>query len=249
MMKKILAIIFAVTMVFCFTACGSSDSSSEPADDQETTAAEEEATAEDGPVSGGWEVVADPAEAELPDEVKAAFDNFSENYGDDFVPMAYYGYQVTEGMNYGILGKSKADNELQTLVLIKNPKYEAVDAIINTFNIADYTDGSGADVSAEALDGGWQVADDYTTAEIPKEAFEAYDAATAELTGNDLHPMAYLGSQVVAGTNYAFLCHSSLVTAEPVTSIQVVTVYEDLEGNCEVLNINTLDLASFAEED
>ena len=60
--------------------------------------------------------------------------------------------------------------------------------------------------------------------------------------------MAYLGSQVVAGTNYALFCHSTLVTAEPLSSIQVVTIYEDLEGNCSINNICTLDLATFAEE-
>ena len=239
MIKKILAVVFALTMVFCFTACGSS---SEPAEEQETTEATEAEV-----MTGGWEVAAEPEAAELPDEVQAAFAKFEENYGDDLIPMAYYGNQVVDGMNYGLLCKSKADNELQTVVLHENTEGNVDDAIINTFNIADYTEGEGADVTGEAVDGGWQVAEDYTTAPIPKESFEAYDAATQQFVGNDLHPMAYLGSQVVAGTNYAFLCHSTLVTADPVSSIQVVTVYEDLEGNCEILNICTLDLASFAE--
>ena len=209
MMKKILAAVFALTMVFCFTACGSS----EQAESQEPEVTQEQ---EAGDVVGGWEIVAEPAAAELPDEVNAAFENFKGNYGDDLIPMAYYGSQVD-------------------------------DAIINTFNIGDYTQGEGAEAAAEPVAGGWQVAEDYTTAEIPKEAFEAYDAATAQLDGNELHPMAYLGSQLVAGTNYALLCHSTTVTAQPVSSIQVVTVYEDLDGNAQVSNICTLDLASFAE--
>ena len=238
MIKKILAVAFAMMMVFCFAACGSSESAEEP---DVTEATEVEA------MSGGWEVVSEPAEAQLPDEVQTAFENFEGNYGDDLIPMAYYGYQVTEGMNYGLLCKSKKDNGLQTLVMHENTDGNVDDAIINTFSISDYTQSEGADVTAEAVDGGWQVAEDYTTAEIPKEAFEAFDAATQEFVGNDLHPMAYLGSQVVAGTNYAFLCHSTLVTADPVSSIQVVTVYEDLQGNAEITNICTLDLASFAE--
>ena len=240
MMKKILAVAFAIMMVFCFAACVSSDEaeSQEPAETQEQDA---------GEMVGGWEIAADPAPAELPDEVNAAFENFKGNYGDDLIPMAYYGNQVTDGMNYGLLCKSKSDNELQTVILHQNTNGNVDDSIINTFNIGDYTQGEGADVSAEPAAGGWQVAEDYTTAEIPKEAFEAYDAATAELDGNELHPMAYLGSQLVAGTNYALLCHSTTVTAEPVSSIQVVTVYEDLDGNCQVTNIYTLDMASFAE--
>ena len=240
MMKKILAAVFALTMVFCFTACGSS----EQAESQEPEVTQEQ---EAGDVVGGWEIVAEPAAAELPDEVNAAFENFKGNYGDDLIPMAYYGSQVVDGVNYGLLCKSKADNELQTVILHQNKNGNVDDAIINTFNIGDYTQGEGAEATAEPVAGGWQVAEDYTTAEIPKEAFEAYDAATAQLDGNELHPMAYLGSQLVAGTNYALLCHSTTVTAQPVSSIQVVTVYEDLDGNAQVSNICTLDLASFAE--
>lgn len=235
-MKKILVMAVAFAMVFCFAACGSSES----VDTEETTEAEA--------VVGGWTIPDDPATAELPDDVQKAMDNFAENYGDDLIPMAYYGNQVTEGMNYGLLCKSKADNVLQTVILQQLSNGNVDGAIINTFNTGDYTQGDGADPSAESLDGGWNVAEDYTTTKLPDEVQNAFDQATEEFVGNDLVPMAYLGSQVVAGTNYALLCHSTLVTAEPVSSIQVVTIYEDLDGNCSITNINTLDLASFAEE-
>lgn len=238
MMKKILAVVFALMMAFCFAACGSS----EPAESEEATEATEAES-----IDGGWEIPENPAAAELPNDVQATFDKFESEYDDELIPMAYYGYQEGKVTNYGLLCKSKGDNELQTVIIAKNSDMDTFDAVINTFNVADYTEGEGADISTEVGEDGWVVAEDYTTAEIPKEAFEAYDAATAQFVGNDLHPMAYLGSQVVEGTNYAFLCHSSLVTAEPVTSIQVVTVYEDLEGNCEILNIYTLDLESFDE--
>ena len=75
-----------------------------------------------------------------------------------------------------------------------------------------------------------------------EEAQAAFDKATAEFDGNDLEPMALLATQVVAGTNYAILCHSELVTAEPVESIQVVIVYEDLEGNATISGISNLDI-------
>ena len=238
-MKKLLAAIVTFAMIFCFAACGSSESA-EPAEPEETAGTET--------VAGGWTIAEDPAAAELPDDVQKAMDNFAENYGDDLIPMAYYGNQVVKGMNYGLLCKSKGDNELQTVVLEQEPNGNVDGAIINTFKIDEYTQGDGADPSAEPVDGGWNVAEDYTTTELPDEVQNAFDKATEEFVGNDLVPMAYLGSQVVAGTNYALLCHSTLVTAEPVSSIQVVIIYEDLDGNCSIANINTLDLASFSEE-
>ena len=243
-MKKILILAVAFAMVFCFAACGSSESA-EPA---ETEVAETEESAEpEGVIAGGWEILAEPAAAELPKDVQAAYDNFMKNYDDELIPMAYYGNQVTEEMNYGLLCKSKSDNELQTVVMQQQPNGNVDGAIVNTFNIADYTEGEGAEAT-EPLDGGWNVAEDYTTTELPEAAQNAFDKAAEQFVGNDLVPMAYLGKQIVAGTNYALLCHSTLVTAEPVSSIQVVVIYEDLEGNCEITNINTLDLASFAEE-
>ena len=235
-MKKILVIAVAFVMAFCFAACGSSES----VDTEETTEAEA--------VVGGWTIPDNPAAATLPGDVQKAMDSFAENYGDDLIPMAYYGNQVTEGMNYGLLCKSKADNVLQTVILQQRSNGNVDEAIINTFNTGDYTQGDGADPSAEPLDGGWNVAEDYTTTELPDDVQNAFDQATEEFVGNDLVPMAYLGSQLVAGTNYALLCHSTLVTAKPVSSIQVVTIYEDLDGNCSITNINTLNLASFAEE-
>ena len=234
-MKKLLAAVLAFAMVFCFAACGSS----EPAETEEATEA--------NPVVGGWEIPADPAAVELPEDVQKAFENFEGNYGDDLIPIAYYGSQVIDETNYGLLCKSKSDNEIQTVILQQRANGNVDGADINTFNIGDYTQGDGAEVS-EPAPGGWIIAEDYTKEELPEEVQDAFEKAAAELDGNDLDPMAYLGSQVVAGTNYALLCHSTLVTENPVSSIQVVTVYKDLDGNCSITNICTLDPASFAEE-
>ena len=240
-MKKLLILAVAFAMVFCYAACGSS----ETADTEEATEAEETTEAEE--IVGGWDITEDPAVAELPDDVQKAFENFQGNYGDDLIPMAYYGNQVTEEMNYGLLCKSKSDNNLQTVILQQRSNGNVDGAIINTFDLGKYTQGEGAE-AIEPLDGGWNIAEDYTTAEIPEEVKSAFEKAIEGFTGNDLVPMAYLGSQLVAGTNYALLCHSTSVTAEPLSSIQVVTIYEDLDGNCSINNIYTLDLASFAEE-
>ena len=85
------------------------------------------------------------------------------------------------------------------------------------------------------------------TVVIPQEAKDVFDKAAGNLDGNELEPMALLGTQVVAGTNYAFLCFSTLQTEETINGIQVVTVYEDLDGNAEITNICTVDPADYNE--
>ena len=73
-------------------------------------------------------------------------------------------------------------------------------------------------------------------------------AASAEtLTGISYVPVAYLGSQVVAGTNHAFLCRA--VTAYPGSletdpAYAMVYLYEDLSGQVSILSIADFDVGS-----
>ena len=80
-----------------------------------------------------------------------------------------------------------------------------------------------------------------------EEAQAAYDKAKAAYDGTSPQPLTLLGTQVVAGTNYAFLAKGKTETDNPRSAIQVVIVYEDLEGNAEITNICTLDLGEFDE--
>ena len=98
----------------------------------------------------------------------------------------------------------------------------------------------------ELLDGGWQAPESAEAMDaMPQEAATAYAKALEGFVGNNLTPVALLGTQLVAGTNYAFLCHSSLVTLDPVVSMQVVVIYADLSGNATITNIVTVNPADF----
>ena len=87
----------------------------------------------------------------------------------------------------------------------------------------------------ESVVGGWEVNEDSVPAELPGKAQKAFDKAIEAFNGGELVPVAYIGRQLVAGNNYQILCKSTTVTAEPVTMLQVVTVYEDLEGKVDIL--------------
>ena len=64
-----------------------------------------------------------------------------------------------------------------------------------------------------------------------------------------MNAIAYLGSQVVNGSNYAMLCVGETVTEQPVKNVQLVVVNQDSSGKCSVVNINTLDLEMILEDD
>jgi len=86
------------------------------------------------------------------------------------------------------------------------------------------------------LAGGWNVADDQTvTDDINNmfwQAMESYQTGTITIAYT---PVAVLGTQVVAGTNYAVLCRASEINKG--TKWVIVYLYQDLDGTASVLSV------------
>ena len=98
--------------------------------------------------------------------------------------------------------------------------------------------------AAEPLCGGWTPSADPTVTEALQALFEK---GTEALTGIRYIPVAYLGSQVVAGTNHAFLCQA--VAADPGApdlppAYAMVYLYEDLSGNVSILSLADFDIGA-----
>lgn len=94
------------------------------------------------------------------------------------------------------------------------------------------------------LSGGWTPAEDSA---VTEERLALFEKGTETLTGVSYVPVAYLGSQVVAGTNHAFLCRA--VTAYPGSletppAYAMVYLYEDLSGQVSILSIADFDIGS-----
>ena len=90
--------------------------------------------------------------------------------------------------------------------------------------------------------GGWSVAGSYAALAIPEDDLTVFESATAGYMGASFEPIALLGTQIVSGTNYAFLCVQTVSAADDPYSLVVVTIYEDLHGNSEVLNITPVKI-------
>ena len=95
----------------------------------------------------------------------------------------------------------------------------------------------------EPIVGGWSVAENN---EITDDLRKVFDKATETITGAEYTPVLYLSSQVVAGTNHAFLCKAEPSVEELKTSPtwEIVYIYEDLKGNCEITNTESLQVAA-----
>lgn len=77
---------------------------------------------------------------------------------------------------------------------------------------------------------------------VTKEQRELFEKAIAELDGASLEPLAVIGKQVVAGTNYAYLCKSTPMTQNAEASLTVIIVYEDTNGSVSIVNNQDFDI-------
>jgi len=92
--------------------------------------------------------------------------------------------------------------------------------------------------SDEIITGGWSNTE---SMEITDEIKTLIEKATAEMTGAEYTPIAYIGSQVVAGTKHRILCTITPVVPDAKATYAIVTIYEDLEGNAEIIEILNSD--------
>ena len=95
---------------------------------------------------------------------------------------------------------------------------------------------SGAAMAEGMLVGGWSACESEALP-LPEDAAAAFDKALEGFVGSNVTPVALLASQVVAGTNYCFLCSVTPVAPNAESSCAMVYVYADLNGGAELTDV------------
>ena len=88
--------------------------------------------------------------------------------------------------------------------------------------------------------GGWNIAED---TELTDDQRSLFEKALEGLVGVGYEPVAYLGSQVVAGLNHCFLCKATVVYPGAEPAYKLVYIYESLDGNASLTDVADLDIA------
>ena len=89
----------------------------------------------------------------------------------------------------------------------------------------------------EVLDGGWAAASDPA---VTEEVRALLEKGLEGLVGMSYVPVAYLGSQVVAGYNHAVLCQGTVIYPGAQPRWVIVYLYEDPEGSVSLTDIADL---------
>ena len=85
--------------------------------------------------------------------------------------------------------------------------------------------------------GGWNLEEIKGTA-LPQRVQTDFTAVTSELAGADYEPIAYLGSQIVDGTNFRILALQRLVVPNAEKRIVKMIIHEELDGSVRLVSVS-----------
>ena len=249
-MKKLVVYALIAAMTFgTLAGCGNEVKTSEGAKSAVagTSATEEDVVTEEeteqeiiGGTSmktGGWTVNEEFTDV-LTDEEKEAFEKAMEGLmGVSYTPIAVLAKQVVAGQNllYLCQGTTVTANPVSGFYTVSVYLDLQGNATLNGIfdwdleAVTDLPESTGE--AAEALSGGWYVNQDLNAAVLPEDAEGAFEEATGALLGVGYEPVALLGTQVVNGLNYLVLAKATTVTAEPVTSLKFMTIWQCSDGS------------------
>lgn len=97
--------------------------------------------------------------------------------------------------------------------------------------------------------GGWQIDLNGVSLAFPNDASDAFNEAIEKQAEWQFEPLALLGTQVVAGTNYMFLCKYIPMNGVEAASYKVVVIYKDLEGVATLSQVRDFDVFQYAGKD
>lgn len=142
-----------------------------------------------GGTFGGYEIVNKPATS-LPQDLATAFSEVNGGIlGATYMPIWYVGTQLVNGVNHMLICKEIRTTRTQNQMIVA--------MVIN--------------IPPAGSDKGPQIVEIIEEAKLAPELQAYFDTAVKGLCGVNYKPVAYIGSQVVRGTNYYFACEATRV--------------------------------------
>ena len=242
LVQKLVLVLLAGSMMVSMTACSGSSSNTSKADDSKKSEASEisNSTNNSDVITGGWENNSGALAIQSNAEAKEAFEKAVKDLKDGkYEAIALLGQQVVAGTNYSILVRkttegsdAKTDYEIVTVyqdlegnaqitgskVLLSDPEEGETGAF--EVNTGDYDLSKNQDVNT------------------------VFEKGLEGLDGADYEAVAYLGNQVVGGTNYMVLMRITPVVLNAEPEFGLVTFNQDLDGNVTMLEVQDLELGT-----
>ena len=239
--------IAALGVAMLMTGCGHASEAAWP-----TVTPPAQSTDEAVAVLGGYNVNAGLVGVALPGEAQAAFNKAMDAIeGATYDPIALLGTQVVSGTNYAILCRvtpivTDGTSELAVVTVYADLNGNAEIMSAEPFDLTAVAGGNNTCTVDAEMAGGFETNPTFTAQVEDEGTAEVFNAAEAEAAkGGDTYSYAAeLGSQVVSGTNHAYLVMKDGDDADK-ACWAVLTAYEDLDGNVSLTSIYELDPGAY----
>lgn len=201
-------------------------------------------------IAGGWSVNVEFSGSMSTEAMEAFEAAISTLVGVDYVPATVLATQTVAGTNYAFLCTGtpvvpNAPAKWYIVTVYKDLKGEASILSIEEIELDNILTKEAVDDTE--LMGAWKIELPDAAAVLPDAAQNAYENASAGYTGVEFSPIALLGTQIVAGSNYRILCFGTTVTKTPVTSLYVIDIYENLQGESQITDAQLFDLTGYID--
>lgn len=241
MMKKVTVMAIGLTMMATLVACSNAVPSQQK--NAEKIVVQKTAVNVSDESMGSWKNNKESLKLDDNGEAKAAFEKATEGLdGYEYEVIAYIGSQVVQGTNYTYLCKGipvVPDAEAEYLILNVYEDLEGSAEITGKNQLLEVND--------ENADGGWSYNQGDTELDKNEDVKLAFDKVLEGLDGCNYEPIAYLGSQVTAGNNYAVFCSVTPIVPDAQKSFCIVYISEDLEGNAEMTDVKEINIVTESE--
>ena len=200
-------------------------------------------------VAGGWSVNAKTGTYVTNAQKKLFKQATAKLTGVSYTPVFVMAKQVVAGTNFAYFCKAEIQSAKKTaswkVVIVHKPVTGKASVLkINNFYYKKVKTTVNAPKPSTA-DGAWaNVKRTYKTKVLPKAARTVFAKATKKYTGVKLTPLVLLSTQVVAGTNYRYLCCGT-VPGSKVVNYYAVDVYNNPSGAAKITSCRPLKMSAY----
>lgn len=191
------------------------------------------------PIVADWGPMITSETLELPQDAQDAFNRAMLNETRDIIPIALLGTQVVAGTNYMFL--TLQNHMAYGVIVVYNDLQNNSSITKETiFNVKKYAN-KNIPFEATEMVGGWTTTIPEVGGEIEEDILNDLKRATASID-TKYTPIKVIATQMVSGYNYAIMCYGNDGGHE---GVYVVTIYENLNHDAELLSEAYVNLADF----
>ena len=197
--------------------------------------------------SGGW-TVSKARNSFLTKGQKKTFNKAVKGMtGVTYKPTALLAKQVVAGMNYVYLcqGTTVARKPVKAWYILKvNKDLKNKVSLISAKKIKLNKVKTAKNPREDIASGGLEITKikNKPKKALSKSVRKVFSKGTKSYVGYELRPIALLGTQVVAGKNYKFLCYGTGYAGK---DLFVVDIYKNLKGKCSISSCKPLKLEKY----